>query len=411
MSNDTLVGGDGLDTIFGGAGDDELYGGNGKDTLFGGDGSDLISGGAGADLLIGENGNDTLIADEGFELPVSGDSIYRLYRATLDREPDAEGFAQFLRIVAAGERPIENIAADFTQSVEFQAQYGSLDNEGFVTLLYANVLNRSPDPVGLNGWITELNNGASRESIVIGFSESLEFSTSTQLSYVNYINTDFYGDLYGQIYRLYRATLDRNPDEVGYQNFLDQAPDNRGLQDIASDFTQSVEFITTYGSLNNSEFVTLLYNNVLNRAPDQSGLAGWVDSLDAGTAREAIVIGFSESAEFKESSASDLELFLETGLPSGLDTLDGGAGENDLLATFGKDVFVFEQADLATNTVYGLDIADSLSFLGFGYASSADVDAHISQSGTNLVFSDQGTTVFFVNASLQEFDAVDINVI
>ena len=190
MSNDTLVGGDGLDTIFGGAGDDELYGGNGKDTLFGGDGSDLISGGAGADLLIGENGNDTLIADEGFELPVSGDSIYRLYRATLDREPDAEGFAQFLRIVAAGERPIENIAADFTQSVEFQAQYGSLDNEGFVTLLYANVLNRSPDPVGLNGWITELNNGASRESIVIGFSESLEFSTSTQLSYVNYINTD-----------------------------------------------------------------------------------------------------------------------------------------------------------------------------------------------------------------------------
>jgi serralysin len=52
------------------------------------------------------------------------------------------------------------------------------------------------------------------------------------------------------------------------------------LQAVANGFIGSPEFLTRYGaSTTNTEFVTLLYNNVLNRDPDTGGLQNWLDAL------------------------------------------------------------------------------------------------------------------------------------
>ena len=68
----------------------------------------------------------------------------------------------------------------FIASAEFQGPYGALDNAGFVSLLYNNVLHRAPDAGGLAYWVSLLNTGQdSRAQEVVGFSESAEHVGNT----------------------------------------------------------------------------------------------------------------------------------------------------------------------------------------------------------------------------------------
>jgi len=45
--------------------------------------------------------------------------------------------------------------------------------------------------------------------------------------------------------------------------------------------------------------VTLLYGNVLGRGPDAGGLADWVGKLGSGWSRGEVLVGFSESVEYR----------------------------------------------------------------------------------------------------------------
>jgi Ca2+-binding RTX toxin-like protein len=63
--NDTLTGGSGNDLLFGQAGNDVLLGKGGADLLFGGAGDDVLTGGAGNDQVFGEAGNDRMIWNPG----------------------------------------------------------------------------------------------------------------------------------------------------------------------------------------------------------------------------------------------------------------------------------------------------------------------------------------------------------
>jgi len=69
------------------------------------------------------------------------------------------------------------------------------------------------------------------------------------------------------------------------------------LASVALAFAKSSEFTTKYGALNNSQFVTLVYQNVLGRNPDAAGLAHWVTKLGGGMTRGEMMTAFSESSE------------------------------------------------------------------------------------------------------------------
>lgn len=106
-----------------------------------------------------------------------------------------------------------------------------------------------------------------------------------------------------QVFRVFQATLDRIPDSTGYNNWSDRLDSGeRTLLEVIEGFVNSAEFQSTYGALDNSAFVSLLYQNVLGRAPDAAGLGNWVDRLEDGTSRAEVVRGFSESAEFKANT-------------------------------------------------------------------------------------------------------------
>jgi V8-like Glu-specific endopeptidase len=108
---------------------------------------------------------------------------------------------------------------------------------------------------------------------------------------------DVYGSA-GQAYRLYQAAFDRAPDVPGLGFQMRALDDGLSLSLLAGNFLQSPEFAATYGSLDNTQFVTQLYQNVLHRAPDQGGLAYHVNDLTAnGYSRADVLTHFSESPE------------------------------------------------------------------------------------------------------------------
>lgn len=112
----------------------------------------------------------------------------------------------------------------------------------------------------------------------------------------------------GQAYRLYQAAFNRTPDSSGLAYQVNTLDSGWGLSAIAQNFINSPEFVKTYGSLNNTQFVTQLYANVLHRDPDAGGLAYHVGTLDrAELSRAQVLVGFSESPENKAALIGVIE--------------------------------------------------------------------------------------------------------
>ncbi|WP_193068778.1 DUF4214 domain-containing protein [Halomonas sp. 3D7M] len=96
--------------------------------------------------------------------------------------------------------------------------------------------------------------------------------------------------------RLYDAAFDRTADGKGLGYWLDVS-ESANLNDIADSFVGSEEFARQYGSIENDAYIELMYENVLERASDAAGQAYWLDKLDNGAERGAVMVGFTESAE------------------------------------------------------------------------------------------------------------------
>lgn len=100
-------------------------------------------------------------------------------------------------------------------------------------------------------------------------------------------------------YRLYQAAFNRAPDSFGLGYWTNKIDKGAQLSEVAQGFMQSLEFKNMYGATPSSgELVQNLYQNVLHRAPDASGLQYWTGILDKHHATSAQVLAFfAESPE------------------------------------------------------------------------------------------------------------------
>jgi serralysin len=202
--NDDLRGGSGTDRLSGDFGNDHLEGGAGDDHLDGGVGADyavyrgksseysIIPDASGAvivkDLSLDRDGSDTLsnverikFVDTVLGLDTAGNAgqAYRLYKAAFDRTPDDVGLGGWIKHLDGG-TTLSCVADGFIASAEFGAKYGThTSNDEFVNLLYRNALHREAEAAGHDNWIGELNNGMSRSDLLIAFSESAENQEQT----------------------------------------------------------------------------------------------------------------------------------------------------------------------------------------------------------------------------------------
>jgi hypothetical protein len=109
----------------------------------------------------------------------------------------------------------------------------------------------------------------------------------------------------GQVRRLYLAYFRREPDRLGLEHWVRARASGVPLHQVSAEFARSREFTNTYGSLDNSKFLELVYRNVLDRAPDQGGHRYWLDQLGRGMSRGLLMLQFSESAEFVRKTGGD----------------------------------------------------------------------------------------------------------
>ncbi|HEY4376680.1 MAG TPA: DUF4214 domain-containing protein, partial [Acidimicrobiales bacterium] len=107
--------------------------------------------------------------------------------------------------------------------------------------------------------------------------------------------------------RLYRAYFLRIPDQGGLAFWIGKRRAGTSLTAISNSFAASAEFKNRYGTVSNATFVNLVYENVLGRAGDAGGLTYWNGQLNSKkSTRGQMMIGFSESAEYKGQQASNV---------------------------------------------------------------------------------------------------------
>jgi len=137
-----------------------------------------------------------------------------------------------------------------------------------------------------------------------------------------------------QIIRLYNAYFDRTADHAGLAYWSDQITEKaKSINTVSSSFAASAEFKTMYGNLTNAEFVTLVYQNVLDRSPSNADHAYWKGQLDQGKVnRGRLMTLFSESAEYKAISRGIVAI------ADVHDALLGAKAEDATLALWGAHV-------------------------------------------------------------------------
>ncbi len=95
---------------------------------------------------------------------------------------------------------------------------------------------------------------------------------------------------------LYTAYYNRAPDQGGFDFWNQQASsmgNSAALLAISKGFSQHPQFLQDYPLFeSNTEFVTKIYHNILNRAPDEGELAFWVKALDDEMLKSKFIVTY-----------------------------------------------------------------------------------------------------------------------
>lgn len=105
---------------------------------------------------------------------------------------------------------------------------------------------------------------------------------------------------HADVFRLYWAFFDRQPDVVGAKYWVGQYDQCASLLDITWSFGSSIEFQNRYGNLTDEQYLNLVYANVLGRLPDDEGRRYWLGLLASGElTRSEVMLYFSLGREFR----------------------------------------------------------------------------------------------------------------
>jgi Tol biopolymer transport system component len=173
------------------------------------------------------------------------------------------------------------------------APFGSFD--ALVAQQFADFAGRAPTAAEATEWRARLAHGElSPDEVIADLAHSATWSGRR-----------------GPVTRLYWAFFLRAPDQPGLDYWVAQNAAGKGLHTIAGQFAQAKEFRDRYGALGHGAFVTLVYQNVLERDPDPAGLHYWTGQLTSGAVtRGSLMVGFSESAEGRRYLAPQVDLVL-----------------------------------------------------------------------------------------------------
>lgn len=226
--------------------------------------------------------------------------VSRFYTEVLSRTADAWGLADWTSRLLEGDKSGSDVAKGFVLSTEFINR--NTTNSEFLTILYLAFFNRYPDTDGFNSWLTQLDSGTSRASVLDGFLGAQEFinlSNSFNISASFAANEGLNRVIISEfVERFYNQILQRRSDSAGLNSWVDVLMfQTMTGAEVASGFITSSEFVAR--GLDNTAYVKVLYRAFFGRSADTGGLTGWVDALNSNTlTRTEVFDGFTQSQEF-----------------------------------------------------------------------------------------------------------------
>ncbi len=186
----------------------------------------------------------------------------------------------------------------------------------FVARMYTQALGREAEAAGLDDWSAQLmahtNDGA---GLAFGFIMSDEFQRRG-LSDEDYVVT------------LYHTFFDREPDEGGYNNWMNSLAGGAGRASVLAGFVNSDEFgnlckrygivrgtMREDGSVVNAgirAFVERMYLKCLGRAGEEDGIVSWTNRIANGEwqAGDVAKVGFFCSEEY-QNKHTDNDTFVK----------------------------------------------------------------------------------------------------
>lgn len=171
--------------------------------------------------------------------------------------------------------------------------------DAFIKQNYQDWLDRAPRFDELQYWRTALNNGLTVTDFLEDGCSVLTCTVPPATPGGMRLNP-YVDGVEKQVIRLYVAYYLRNPEFAGFDYWRDvRRANQRSLRGVADFMSRSPEFRKMYGSLDNAEFVSLVYRNVLGRQAEAAGFTYWTRQLETGSiSRGELMLGFSTSPEF-----------------------------------------------------------------------------------------------------------------
>jgi hypothetical protein len=145
-------------------------------------------------------------------------------------------------------------------------------DEAFLNQAYLDILGRRYDEVGHFYWLSQMQQGMSREEVMQGIENSAECRAR-------------------KINLAYHDLLGRDADAVGMAAWSNLMANGGTMLDVRASIAASTEFSS------GSDFLDKLYNRALNRAADAAGRDYWNAQLAAGVSRYDVAHAIFNSKE------------------------------------------------------------------------------------------------------------------
>jgi hypothetical protein len=205
--------------------------------------------------------------------------VAQVFVDLLNRPVDPAGLLFFGGLLDAGLSTRTQVAQTIMSSLEFRVDQ--------VTAAYQLVLNRIPDPVGLNAFVSFLNAGGTLEQLKVGLAGSPEFfalaqsDTNAAATTPNQKFVDF----------LFQRVLARSPDATALAFFSNELTAHMPQATVAAQIILSTEGL--------GDAVNGAYQLVLHHPADANSLNTLVNALQKGFLRdEQIIAALVASEEF-----------------------------------------------------------------------------------------------------------------
>ncbi len=227
--------------------------------------------------------------------------VSRMYTVALGREAETEGLDFYTDRLIAGDSNGACLAESFLTSPEFKGK--GYDDAQYVKVLYLTFFDREPAEEEVNYWVETIASGQSREFVLSGFVNSVEFdnlciSYGISRGFMKEDGKPLNPGIGRFVERFYTVVLERAGEKEGIEYWSQMIANGTCTpKDAAKSFFLSEEYINKNTS--DEKYITTLYRTFMGREPEDGGVEYWQGVLNNGATREQILEGFADSAEFQ----------------------------------------------------------------------------------------------------------------